>query len=35
MANEAEDFKNKMADEIETMKNNLTNFYFVQGIKIV
>lgn len=35
MANEAEDFKNKMADEIETMKNNLTNFYFAQGIKTV
>lgn len=35
MANEAEDFKNKMADEIETMKNNLTNFYFAEGIKTV
>lgn len=35
MANEAEDFKNKMADEIETMKNNLTNFYFAEGIKAV
>lgn len=35
MANEAEDFKNKMADEIETMKNNLTNFYFADGIKTV
>lgn len=35
MANEAEDFKNKMADEIETMKNNLTNFYFAEGVKTV
>ncbi|MES2395561.1 MAG: hypothetical protein V4549_06140 [Bacteroidota bacterium] len=35
MANEAEEFKNKMADEIETMKNNLTNFYFAEGIKTV
>lgn len=35
MANEAEDFKNKMADEIETMKNNLTNFYFAEGVKTI
>lgn len=35
MANEAEEFKNKMADEIETMKNNLTNFYFAEGVKTV
>lgn len=35
MANEAEDFKNTMADEIETMKNNLTNFYFAEGMKTV
>lgn len=35
MANEAEDFKNRMGEEIETMKNNLTNFYFSEGVRPV
>ncbi len=35
MANEAEDFKRRMGEEIETMKNSLINFYFSEGIKIV
>ena len=35
MANEAEDFKRRMGEEIETMKNNLINFYFSEGVKIV
>lgn len=33
MANEAEDFKKKMGEEIETMKNSLVNFYFYPEVK--
>ncbi len=35
MAHEAEDFKNRMGEEIETMKFNLVNFYFSEGVKTV
>lgn len=35
MVHEAEDFKNRMDEEIETMKFNLVNFYFSEGVKAV
>ena len=35
MANEAEDFKKRMDEEIEMMKNNLINFYFSEGVKTI
>lgn len=35
MVNEAEDFKNRMGEEIETMKDNLSNFYFSKDIKTI
>ena len=34
MANEAEDFKNRMGEEIETMKHNLLNFCFPESVKL-
>lgn len=33
--NEAEEFKNKMRDEIETLKNTVINFYFTKGVPIL
>ena len=33
MADEAEDLKNRMGEEIETMKHNLLNFYFSAEVK--
>jgi len=35
MVNEAEDFKNRMGEEIDTMKDNLINFYFSEDVKTV
>jgi len=35
MVNEAEDFKNRMGEEIETMKDNLINFYFSADMKTI
>ncbi len=35
MANEAEEFKNRMGEEIETVKHNLINFYFSADVKTV
>jgi len=32
---EAEEFKNKMRDEIETLKNTVINFYFTKGVPIL
>lgn len=34
MANEAEDLKNRMGEEIETMKHNLLNFCFPESVKL-